>query len=55
MNIFKKKFCKRLGCYTNGNIKLNIIWETKTLFQIETLFKSKGNVKYLTCFIHQGI
>ena len=52
MNIFHKKFCKKLEFYTNGKVKFNIIWAT---WKIKSLFKIKDNVKYLSCVIHQGI
>ena len=41
---FPERSCK--------NLKLNIIWATK---KINPLFKTKDNVKYLSCVINQGI
>ena len=46
---FSKKFCE---FYTNGKVKLNIIWATT---KIKSLFKIKDNVKNLSFVIYQGI
>ena len=49
---FSKKFCKKLEFYTNGKVKLNIIWSTR---KIKLLFKIKDNVKHLSCVVFHGI
>ena len=45
---FSKTFCEKSEFYTNGKVKLNIIWATK---KIKSLFKIKDNIKNLSCVI----
>ena len=47
---FSKKFCEKLEFYANGKVKFNIIWATR---KIKSLFKTKDNVKHLSCVIYQ--
>ena len=47
---FSKTFCEDLQFYTNGKVKLNIIWATR---KIKSLFKIKDKVKDLSCVVYQ--
>ena len=49
---FSKKFYEKLGFYTNGKVKFNIIWAKK---KIQSLFNIKDNVKHLSCVTYQEI
>ena len=51
-NFSKKTFCEKLQFYTNGRVKFNIIWSTRT---INSLFKIKEHVKHLSCVVYHGI
>ena len=49
---FSKPFINKWHIFTNGNVRFNIIWNTR---KIQSLFSNKDKLQHLSCVIYKGV